>query len=93
MTRLTSSHKDLSDEVTSAKAQLKNRAQVRYGDIALDCFCCLFFRDGVRLSVGSSSSWLRAALYEMLLTYPLLAGMPSCRTCNVVLTGCCYPHH
>ena len=30
MTRISASRKELSDEVTSAKAQLKNRAKVRY---------------------------------------------------------------
>lgn len=31
MSRINHSQKDLSDEITSAKAQLRNRQQVRYG--------------------------------------------------------------
>lgn len=41
MARINHSQKDLSDEITSAKAQVRNRQQVRYGgysnSIVVDC--------------------------------------------------------
>lgn len=80
MTRISASRKELSDEVTSAKAQLKNRAKVRYVVLITPNQPRFSTPVYVRLTLGGDHFCKRMTRLNLVLVSVVVGvvGMPTC---------------